>query len=267
MNLVVMKFGGVSLESSHAIQRVCALIKQKRQECAHIIVVVSAMGAMTDDLLQFARTFNPQPPKREEDMLVSAGERISASILSIALAAHGIDGVSLTGSQAGVITSHHHSCAWIQSVKPVRIPPLLEQGRVVVVAGFQGVSEKKDVTTLGRGGSDTTAVALGVALKASKVEFYKDVGGVYTEDPNLVPEAFILPHLTYDEALAIYGRARCSVIHPRALVLAKSNALPLHVLSFQKENLAKNPKGSWIVEDGQKRPLEAIYEDGILCQY
>ena len=264
MQTKIMKFGGASLASLEAIQKAACQIK-KSQQC-RLVVVASAMGGMTDQLVELSSALCSQPPKREQDMLVTAGERISIALLSIALAELNIEAISLTGSQSGIITSNEHSNAHICDVRPIRIPPLLDEGKVVVVAGFQGVSLQKDITTLGRGGSDTTAVALGIALKACKVEFYKDVAGCYTANPKVDAEAVHLAHLNYDEALQIEKKTGESVIHPRALYLAKANAMPLHIVPFQKEDLAKNPKGSWIVENGCQAPSMPLFEDELLCK-
>ena len=267
MSRVVMKFGGASLVSIEAIRQASHLIKEKLSYYSEIVVVASAMGQKTDELINLAHSLGPNPPKREQDMLISAGERISTALLAIALSHEGVEAISLTGSQAGVITSSDHSNALIHDVRPVRIPPLLSSGTVVIVAGFQGVSGTKDITTLGRGGSDTTAVALGVALNADKVEFYKDVDGCYTSDPHIDEEATLIPHLSYDEALKIYEKKKRSVIHPRAIRLAQLNHIPLQITSYRKENLAKNAKGSWIIENGLKRPERPVFEDELLCPH
>ncbi|MCF7806078.1 MAG: aspartate kinase [Simkaniaceae bacterium] len=258
--LVVMKFGGASLSSLDLFDQAADRIARRMEEFSQIIVVASAMGKMTDDLLGLAFQLNANPPKREQDMLLTAGERISISLMAIALAKRGVEAVSLTGSQSGIITNSDHSNAYIVDVRPTRLPTLLESGKVVVVAGFQGVSNQKEITTLGRGGSDTTAVALGVALRAHKIEFYKDVAGLFSDDPKKVSNAHLIPHLSYQEALALYEQNKASVIHPRAIRLAMQNHIPLHILSFQKESLHQMAKGSWIIESEFDRPHQLIYE-------
>ena len=257
---LIMKFGGASLATLAHIEKAAELIKARYLASSYIIVVASAMGEMTDQLLNMAYDLTKEPERREVDMLVSAGERVSTALLAIALSKIGVPALSLTGSQTGIITTEDHTNARIIDVRPVRIPPLLESGRVIVVAGFQGVSTTKEITTLGRGGSDTTAVALGVALEASHVEFYKDVGGVYTHDPRKDPSAKFLPSINYNEAIDIFKERGSSVLHPRSIELAHLNALPLQILPFEKESLEKKAKGSWIMENGLKRPREAIFE-------
>ncbi len=229
---IIMKFGGASVSSPESFSRLAELIIARKEQYPHIVVVVSAMKGMTDHLISLANQVNPSPPRREYDMLVSVGERISISLLAMALAARGVKAVSFTGSQSGVMTTHEHSEARIVSVQPYRLIPYLQEGSVAIVAGFQGVSLEKEITTLGRGGSDTSAVALGIALKAEKVEFYKDVRGIFLSDPFYTPEASVLPKLSFDEALDIVIKTGGRVLAPRALVLAKKNNLPLHVRSF-----------------------------------
>ncbi|MDN3504914.1 MAG: aspartate kinase [Rhabdochlamydiaceae bacterium] len=260
MARIVMKFGGAALSTLELIKEAAIKIKKKLKSYDEIIIVASAMGSMTDDLLELAKKMNPNPPKREQDMLLTAGERISMSLLSIALDQLGINGVSLTGSQSGIITTDDHSNAYIIDVRPIRIPNLLKENGVVVVAGFQGVSEKKEITTLGRGGSDTTAIALGVALNAEKVEFYKDVEGFYTDDPKIDSLATLIEHLNYDEALELIKLSGRYVVHPRAIELAKKNGIPVHILPYQKESLAKKGKGSWIIDSAFRPPSRAVYE-------
>lgn len=227
-----MKFGGAVLKNPEIFSSLADLILERKKEYFHIVVVVSAMSGMTDNLISLAFRINPSPPEREYDMLVSAGERISISLLAMALAAKGVDAVSFTGSQSGILTTNQHREARILSVRPERLILSLNQGKIVIVAGFQGVSQNKEITTLGRGGSDTSAVALGIALGAEKVELYKDVKGIFSKDPIHDPQAFFYSQLSFDEALEIVNTSGGRVLHNRALVLAKNNALPLHVRSF-----------------------------------
>jgi aspartate kinase len=227
---LVLNFGGAAVEHVEQFSKIAGLILSKSQHY-RVIVVVSAMGDSTDQLLSLARRVHPNPPPREQDMLVSAGERISSALLSMSLNLNGIDAISFTGSQSGIITSSTHSEAIILDVRPRRIREALDAGCVAIVAGFQGVSAHGEITTLGRGGSDTTAVALGVALDAFKVEFYKDVGGIYSADPKLDPAATLYRNLSFEEAMEIADKG-AQVLHPRCIRLASKNSLLLHVLSF-----------------------------------
>ena len=191
-------------------------------------------------------------------MLVSVGERISISLLAMALAKKNYDAISFTGSQSGIITSNNHSEARILEVKPYRLMPCLDAGKIVIVAGFQGVSRQGEITTLGRGGSDTTAVALGVAC-SGHVEFYKDVPGIFTADPKVSREAFLLPNLSYDQALEI-AQGGAKVLHPRAIDLAKKNCMPLYVLSFQECDEGQS-RGTLISSDHCIKPEYSRYEE------
>lgn len=230
---LVMKFGGAALATPEKIARVAELIIAKKCQFSRLVVVVSAMGSTTDHLIELAKQVHPHPPQREYDMLVSVGERISMSLLAMALCLRHQDAVSFTGSQAGIITTPHHSDAEIIDVRPWRLLPHLQEGKVVIVAGFQGVSLDKEITTLGRGGSDTTAVALALSLGSHGVEFYKDVPGVFDRDPHQIPEARHLPRLSYEEALEIIDQG-AKILHSRAVKLASNNGLPLHVRSFDE---------------------------------
>lgn len=230
MNIVVMKFGGASVATPEHFSRIADIIVERLKTYSHAIVVVSAMGKTTDQLISLAKEVNPNPPRREYDMLVSVGERISISLLAMALAKKGQEAISFTGSQSGIITSDDHTEAKILEVRPHRLIPCLESGKVVIVAGFQGVSRKGEITTLGRGGSDTSAVALGVAFN-SKVEFYKDVPGLFSNDPKIQADAEYYHQLTYDKALDIVNKG-AKVLHGRSIILAEKNGIPLHVKSF-----------------------------------
>lgn len=226
-----MKFGGAAVATPEQFQKIADIILLRAQKYPRIVVVVSAMGDTTDQLHSLAKKVNENPPRRELDMLISVGERISISLLAMALALKNKEAMSFTGSQSGIITCSNHADARIVDVRPFRLLPHLDQGKVVIVAGFQGVSRQGEITTLGRGGSDTSAVALGVALGADKVEFYKDVPGICTEDPKKNPEAQVLPTLSYEQALEIVCKG-AKVLQPRSILLAESNHLPLQVLSF-----------------------------------
>lgn len=229
---LVMKFGGASVATAESFSHIADLIVARLKIFSRIAIVVSAMGDTTDQLASLAKKVNPSPPQREYDMLVSVGERISISLLAMALSAKNQQAISFTGSQSGIMTSCRHSDARIIDVRPHRLIPALAGGAVVIVAGFQGVSCKGEITTLGRGGSDTSAVALGIAIKAAKVEFYKDVPGICAEDPKKNPQAPLLKALSYDQALSIV-QGGAEVLHPRSLLLAKKNCLPLQVKSFK----------------------------------
>lgn len=227
-----MKFGGASVATSESFLKIAEIVIQRSLLHKKIVVVISAMGNTTDQLLELARKVHPNPPTREQDMLVSVGERISISLLAMALAKLGKEAVSFTGSQSGIITCENHSEARIVDIKPKRLTEALNQGQIAIVAGFQGVSRKGEITTLGRGGSDTSAVALAVALGAPKVEFYKDVPGIFDADPKKNPAAKVLPQLSYQEALNL-AKEGAKVLHARSIELAEKNGIELSVLSFQ----------------------------------
>lgn len=218
----VLKFGGAACRDTEHIQRVAELIE------GPCVVVVSAMAGVTDELIDLAHAMHKRPPARELDMLLSCGERISMSLLAMALEKRGIEAVSLTGSQSGIITSNDHTMARIIDVRCHRASAALAEGKVVIIGGFQGVSESKEITTFGRGGSDTTAVALGIALGAERVTFYKDVPGFFDKDPKVAKEAKRFEHLSFEKAyeLAIEG---AKVLDPRSIALAQLNGLELFV--------------------------------------
>jgi aspartate kinase len=230
---LVQKYGGTSVATPERIEAVADRIRAAQNAGHRLVVVVSAMGDTTDDLLSLARRLHPEPPLRELDMLLTAGERIAMALLSIALHARGVAAISFTGSQSGIITDAHHADAKILDVRGDRIRAALETGRVVIVAGFQGVSAEREITTLGRGGSDTTAVALAAALGAARCEIYTDVDGVYTADPRVVATAVKLERVDYDEMLELASRG-ARVLHPRSVEVARRFAVPLHVRSSFK---------------------------------
>lgn len=246
---LIMKFGGASVSDPDHFKKIASIIAHRKMKYSKVVVVISAMGNMTDMLVNLGYRVHKNPPKREFDMLVSAGERLSIALLSMALDSIDVPSISFTGSQSGIITTNEHGSAKIITVKPERIISSLNEQRVVVVAGFQGVSEQKEVTTLGRGGSDTSAVALGIALNAEKIEFYKDVKGICAKDPKIDPTAKVLSQLTYDEAIILAKKG--GVLHPRSILLAKKNKILLHLLSFNdyfNEGVAN--KGTKIGEKG-----------------
>lgn len=254
---IVLKFGGASVSSPEAFAAIADIILHRKSIYAQVVVVVSAMGNTTDELIALAQKVNPTPPRRELDMLVSVGERISIALLAMALAAKNSEAISFTGSQSGILTNNDHANAKIILVKPQRLIPHLENGKIVIVAGFQGMSQSGDITTLGRGGSDTTAVALAVSLNAEKVEFFKDVEGIYDKDPKKFANAKILPQLTYGEAYAIMEKG-AQVLHARCIRLAEKNSLPLRVLSFS--NFLDETLGT-IIQDTVKLNNAITYED------
>ena len=261
MKTLVMKFGGAAVATPEKFPHIVDIILQRRKYYDRIAVVVSAMGDTTDQLISLAKQINADPPRREYDMLVSAGERISISLLAMALAAKQLQAVSFTGSQSGIITCNKHSDARIVDVKPFRLLPKLDAGAVVIVAGFQGVSRQGEITTLGRGGSDTSAVALAISLGASKVEFFKDVPGIFCADPKKDSHASLLARLSYEEALQIV-RQGAQVLQARSVELAMKNDMPLHVLSF--ENFNGNTHSGTVIgvlEANANRPAVAIYEE------
>lgn len=228
---LVMKFGGAAVATVEQFSLIADLIIAKQQICPRIVIVVSAMGQTTNQLIELAKQVHPHPPQREYDMLISVGERISMSLLAMALWRKGKEAMSFTGSQSGIITTPHHTQAQIIDVKPWRLVECLNQGKIAIVAGFQGVSTNKDITTLGRGGTDISAVALALALRAQKVIFFKDVSGVFDEDPKRSSNATLYSQLTYEQALAIIEKG-AKILHQRAVSLAAKNQLPLLVKSF-----------------------------------
>ncbi len=232
MRTLIMKFGGSSVSCPQQFSRVADLILKKKLDFDRVVVVASAMANMTDQLIELGHSVHSNPPQRELDMLISIGERVTISLLSMALQAKGGRAISFTGSQSGIITTNEHNQAKILDVRPYRLIRFLDLGYIVIVAGFQGVSLEKEITTLGRGGSDTSAVALGVSLGAEKVEFFKDVQGIYERDPKLYPKAKLLDRLTYQEALN-YVDPDHAVLDPRCIRLAELNSLPLSVRSFK----------------------------------
>jgi len=228
--VIVQKYGGTSVGTAARIRRVSRRIAATVQSGVQVVVVVSAMGQTTDRLIALAQSINPEPPARELDMLVANGETITAPLVAMCLQGLGVPAVSLSGLQAGVRTSAHHAKARIRDIKPDRILRTLKEGKVAVVAGFQGVTEDFEVTTLGRGGSDTTAVALAAALKADACEIYTDVDGVFTADPRMVPSARKLSHIGYDEMIEL-AAVGARVIHPRAVEIGELYGVPIHVRS------------------------------------
>ena len=244
MPVLVQKYGGTSVDGPERIRAVAGRVAAARQAGHDVVVVVSAMGHATDDLLALARQVSQSPNRRELDMLLTAGERVSMSLLAMALHDLGVPSISFTGSQSGILTDAHHGAARITAVKPERIRASLANGRVVIVAGFQGVNpESKEITTLGRGGSDTTAVALAATLDRAPCEIYTDVPGVLSADPRVVPGARVIPRLSY-RACSTLAHLGGRVLHARCVDLAARERVPLAVRS----SLDDSP-GTRIVED------------------
>jgi aspartate kinase len=230
MAVIVQKYGGSSLADIGKIQKVAAMVAAVRREGYDMAVVVSAMGKTTDELLAMARSISPTPKRRELDMLFSTGERITMALLAMALEEQGIESISLTGSQCGIITNDRHTDARVIEVRPFRVQDEMARGKVIIVGGFQGVSYKRDVTTLGRGGSDTTATALAAALGAERCEIYSDVDGVYTADPSAVREARHLPEISYQEMQEM-SRAGAKVLAAQAVEFAKNAGIAIYARS------------------------------------
>jgi len=228
--VLVQKYGGSSLTSAERIRAVADRIRRAREAGNDVVVVVSAMGDTTDELIRLAHLVSDDPDKRELDLLLSTGETVSATLMAMALEAMRCPVVSLTGAQLGIRTDRFYSRARIVDVQTDRVVGELKKGRCVIVTGFQGVTEEGDVTTLGRGGSDTSAVALGCALGSPKCEIYTDVDGVFTADPRVVPEARLLPSISYEEMLEM-AQMGARVMHPRAVELGELYSLPIEVRS------------------------------------
>lgn len=227
MGIVVQKFGGSSVADVEKIGKVAERVAATKASGKDVVVVVSAMGKTTDDLLRLAHGVCENPARRELDMLLTAGERISMALLSMALNARGVPAVSLTGSQSGILTNDAHTNARIVEVRPYRVQDELATGKVVIVAGYQGVSYKREVTTLGRGGSDTTAVALAAALQADACEIYSDVDGVYSGDPRVIPEARRLADISYEEMQEL-AESGAKVLNAQAVEFAKERGIAIY---------------------------------------
>jgi aspartate kinase len=250
LSLIVMKFGGSSVGDAERMKRVAKRIIKRKQAGHSCVVVVSAMGDTTDELIDLSKQiFDGTPPAREMDMLLTTGEQVSVALLSMAIHSLGEKAVSYTGWQSGIYTEPLHGKARITDIQPQRVLSSLEQGQIVIVAGFQGMSEAGDITTLGRGGSDTTAVALAAAIKADLCEIYTDVDGIYTTDPRIVKVARKLNEISYDEMLEL-ANLGAAVLHPRAVEYAKNYNVTLVVRSSFTENEGTNVKEEAVMEQG-----------------
>ena len=260
MALIVQKYGGTSVADPDRMRNVAKHIAALRAQGTDVVAVVSAMGKATDNLVELARQVSSNPQGREMDMLLTTGERISMSLLCMALHDVGCDAMSFTGSQVGIITDTSHTKAKILEIKGDRVREALAAGKVAVVAGFQGVSTEREITTLGRGGSDTTAVALAAALKADACEIYTDVTGVFSADPRLVPQARKLKELSFDEMLEMAG-AGSKVLALRSVEFARNHNVPIHVRSsFTWE------EGTWVrgIDKERKRKMEEPIISGVV---
>ncbi|WP_188043711.1 aspartate kinase [Changpingibacter yushuensis] len=259
MALVVQKFGGSSVADAASIQRVAKRIADTHEAGNDVVVVVSAMGDMTDDLIDLATKVTPDPPAREMDILLTAGERISMALLAMAVNEAGVEAHAYTGQQAGLLTDDKYGKASILGIVPERILRTIQSGAVAIVAGFQGVNSRNDVTTLGRGGSDTTAVAFAAALHADVCEIYTDVDGVFSADPRIVPAARQLKVMTYEETLELAAHG-AKVLHLRAVEFARKFNVPLHVRSSFSDK-----EGTWIVSDNfsEQQAMEAPIVSGV----
>jgi aspartate kinase len=258
MSLVVQKYGGSSVGDAEQIKRVAQRIVDARRAGSDVVVIVSAMGDTTDDLLDLAQQVSPLPPPRELDMLLTAGERISMALLAMAIANLGFEARSFTGSQAGVITDSVHGRARIIDVSPGRIREAIDAGYIAIVAGFQGVSQDtKDITTLGRGGSDTTAVALAAALQADACEIYTDVDGVFTADPRKVPNAKKLARISYEEMLEM-AASGAKVLMLRCVEYARRYGVKVHVRSSFTDR-----SGTWVVGVPEEEQVEQAIISGV----
>lgn len=251
MKLIVQKYGGSSVADVDKLKKIASIIASVKKQGIDVVVVVSAMGKTTNQLIEMAKSISTNPPRREMDMLLSTGERTSMALLCIALHEEGIESISLTGSQAGIITNDRHNDARVIEVRPVRVLDELDKGKVVVIGGFQGVSYKRDITTLGRGGSDTSAVALSAALNAERCEIYSDVDGVYTTDPNIVKDAKHLPEISYQQIQEM-AEAGAKVLNAQAVQFAKEAKITLYARN------TFNPGKETIIKDVSKKELAGV---------
>ena len=263
MGIVVQKYGGSSLADASAVKRVARRIVEVKKAGHDVVVAVSAMGDTTDELLELAEGVSPLPPARELDMLLTAGERISMALVAMAISDLGFTARSFTGSQAGVITDSVHGKAKIIDVTPGRISAAIDEGHIVIVAGFQGVSQDtKEITTLGRGGTDTTAVALAAALHADVCEIYTDVDGVFTADPRIVPTARKLETVTYEEMLEL-AACGAKILHLRCVEYARRYDIPIHVRSSFSQLHGTLVEGSINDEAHQEATMEQAIIAGV----
>ena len=249
MALLVQKFGGTSVADAGKIRAAAGRAIAAHRRGEKVLVVVSARGHTTDELIGLAKEIHPRPPAREMDMLLSTGEQVSVALMAMAIHSLGVPSISFTGAQIGIVTDSFHTKARIRNISTERIVQALDDGKIVIVAGFQGVDENYNITTLGRGGSDTTAVALAAVLGADACEIYTDVDGIYTTDPRVVPEARKIDRISFDEMLELASLG-AGVMHSRSIEFAKKYGVPIHVRSASGKD-----EGSWIIAEGDARRL------------
>jgi len=254
--LIVQKYGGTSVGGLDRIENVANRVAKAREEGHDLVIVVSAMSGETNKLIGYAEHFSKDPAKKEMDMLLSSGERVTAALLSIALQAKGFDAVAMTGRQAGIVTDDTHTYARIESIDPKAMQDAIQEGKIIIVAGFQGINRNGSVTTLGRGGSDLSAVALAAALKADQCEIYSDVDGIYTTDPRIEPHAKKLDTISYDEMLELASLG-AKVLQNRSVELAKK----LNVKLYAKSSFSDD-KGTLITKENEN--MEAVLVSGVV---
>lgn len=260
MSIIVQKYGGSSVDDSEKLRKIARMISAVKQEGHDVVAVVSAMGKTTNQLIEMAKSLSSNPERRELDMLLSTGERITMALLCIALNDLGVKAISLTGSQSGIITNDRYNDASVIEVRPFRVQDELAKGQVVVIGGFQGVSYKRDITTLGRGGSDTSAVALAAALKADRCEIYSDVDGVYTADPNLIKDANHLPEISYEQIQEM-AEAGAKVLNAQAVQFAKKAKIAIYARSTfgsNKETIVRE-----LAPTGKQEVIGVVQENEI----
>ncbi|MFC2103047.1 aspartate kinase [Bacteroidota bacterium] len=261
MGVIVQKYGGSSLADIDKLKTIAGMIASVKKSGNDVVAVVSAMGKTTNSLISLAKEISPNPSKREMDMLLSTGERTTMALLCIALNELGIEAISLTGSQAGIITNDRHNDARVIEVRPIRVKDELDKGKVIVIGGFQGVSYKRDITTLGRGGSDTSAVALAAALSAERCEIYSDVDGVYSADPNMVKDAEHLPEISYQQIQEM-AEAGAKVVNAQAIQFVKDSKIALYARStFQR---GKETVIQEISHSDVSKVIAVVYEKNII---
>jgi aspartate kinase len=260
MSIIVQKYGGSSVADVEKLKKISKIISTVKQQGHDVVVVVSAMGKNTNQLIEMAKSLSSNPDRRELDMLLSTGERITMALLCIALNDLGVKAISLTGSQSGIITNDRYNDASVIEVRPFRVQDELAKGKVVVIGGFQGVSYKRDITTLGRGGSDNSAVALAAALKAERCEIYSDVDGVYTADPNLIKDAKHLPEISYEQIQEM-AEAGAKVLNAQAVQFAKEAKIAIYARSTfdsSRETIVRE-----LAPTGKQKVIGVVQEDDI----
>lgn len=261
MSIIVQKYGGSSLSDIDKLKKIASMIAVAKNQGLEVVVVVSAMGKTTNQLIEMAKSLSASPNKRELDMLLSTGERITMAMLCIALNDLGIKAISLTGSQSGIITNDRYNDARVIEIRPFRVQDELAKGKVVVIGGFQGVSYRRDITTLGRGGSDTSAVAMAAALNAERCEIYSDVDGVYSADPNIVKDAKHLPELSYQQIQEM-SEAGAKVLNAQAIQFAKDSKIAIYARSTfdnRKETIIRK-----LESDNKNDVIAVVHEQDII---